>query len=404
MPIPLTGSTLSVLLTEAGYGKEWIGFAALLALPFSFKLLWSPLIDHVAPPFSKKKSRKGWMVFATCGMSASLLCMGLTSPEQSFFPLAASLFSLSLFTGCLYMVGLHYELESLDRSDYAIGSSLVHGGYRIGLLSAGALALYLAFLWDWSIMFYVMAFTMACGGVLILLSPEPKHSARAFEEKDNLKRRYGSGWALFKEEVILSPCRSFFKRSDWLLILLLLFSFKAGDQLSKNMEGPFYLSIGFNKADLALASKVWGFGATLFGALLAGIYLKKKSALQAAVYLGILHAAMISLNLLLFYFGKSYTLLYLTAALENFTSGLAMSGLIFLLWRVVDPKYAAIQYALLWSFFSFKGHLFTFLGGQFAAILSWELFFPLASFSGVALLAPLLFQVKELHHYEKNAS
>lgn len=161
------------------------------------------------------------------------------------------------------------------------------------------------------------------------------------------------------------------------------------------MEGPFYLSLGFNKADLALASKVWGFGATLAGALIAGLFLKNKRALPAAAFLGLLHAATISLNIPLYYAGKSYALLYLASALENFTSGLAMSGFIFMLWRIVDKKYAAIQYALLWSIFSFKGHLFTFLGGQVAAVLSWEYFFPLSSITGGLCLVPLLLKQSE---------
>ncbi|MFV0340292.1 MAG: MFS transporter [Parachlamydiaceae bacterium] len=395
LPIPFTGSTLSVYLTESGYGKEWIGFAALLAIPFSLKLLWSPLIDHYPAPFCKNKNRKGWMLFAIAGMTTSLIAMGSFSPEASFTPLALSLFSLSLFTGCLYMTGLHYELESLDRTEYGMGSSFVHGGYRVGLLAAGALALYLAYLWNWPAMFFIMAAVLASGGLLVLSSPEPERSAQILAEKERQWKSYGSTWALVKEEVLLAPCRSFFQRSDWKAILLLILAFKVGDQLSKNMEGPFYLSLGFNKADLALASKVWGFGATLTGALIAGLFLKNRRALPAAALLGILHAATISLNIPLYYAGKSYPLLYLASALENFTSGLAMSGFIYMLWRVVDKRYAATQYALLWSVFSFKGHLVTFLGGQLAATLSWEFFFPLASITGAFCVAPLFLELPE---------
>jgi PAT family beta-lactamase induction signal transducer AmpG len=395
LPIPFTGSTLSVYLTESGYGKEWIGFAALLAIPFSLKLLWSPLIDHYPAPFSKRKNRKGWMLFAIFGMTASLIAMGSFSPQVSFIPLAVSLFSLSLFTGCLYMTGLHYELESLDQTEYGLGSSFVHGGYRVGLLAAGALALYLAYVWNWQSMFFIMAAVLACGGLLVFLSPEPEHSQEILAEKERQWQSYGSTWSLFKQEILLAPCRSFFQRNDWQAILFLIFTFKVGDQLSKQMEGPFYLSLGFNKADLALASKVWGFGATLSGALIAGFFLKNKRALSAAALLGILHAATISINIPLYYAGKSYPLLYLASALENFTSGLAMSGFIYMLWRIVDKKYAAIQYALLWSIFSFKGHLFTFLGGQIAASVSWDIFFPFSSISGVLCLTPLLLKQKE---------
>lgn len=383
LPLPLTGSTLSLRLTEAGFGKEAIGLFALLGVPFSFKLLWSPLLDLVPPPLLRDCPRKGWILTALLGMILSLLAMGFFPPQEYLGIFALAVFCLSLFTGCLYMSGLSYELESVPDASYGKSSAWVVAGYRIGLLFAGATALYLALLFDWNGMFFAMAGALAVGSSLILFSPEPYRSKEVLQEK-----RGGKPVALLKE-ILWEPCQNFFQRKDWLLILSLILTIKLGDQFSKAMEGPFYLSLGFNKADLALASKLWGFGATLFGALLAGFYLRHRQPMQAALFTGMIHALAIGLNTLFAFTGKSYLLLYTTAALENLTGGLAMTAFIFLLWKISDKRFAKVQYALLWSLFSLKGNFLACIGAHVAAQTTWTAFFLIASLLGFGSLSAI---------------
>lgn len=323
-------------------------------------------------------------------MSASLFGMGLFPPQEHLLPFSLSVFCLSLFTGCLYMSGLSYELESVPDEAYGKGSAWVVGGYRVGLLFAGATALYLALLFDWDWMFFAMAGTVVLGGLLILNSPEPYRSREILQQKQKS--------TLFKE-ILIEPCRNFFQRKDWLFVLGLLFTIKIGDQFSKTMEGPFYLSLGFDKGDLALASKLWGFGATLMGAALAGFYLRHRQPLKAALLTGMAHSLTIGLNALFAFTGKSYWLLYTTAALENLTGGLAMTAFIFLLWKICDKRFAKVQYALLWSLFSLKGNLFACMGAHAAAYTTWTPFFLLASILGFGSLVLLwLMEIRKPHH------
>lgn len=288
------------------------------------------------------------------------------------------------------MSGLSYELESVPDSAYGKGSAWVVAGYRIGLLFAGATALYLALLFDWNWMFFAMAATLTTGSLFILASPEP------YRSHDLLKERRKSS---FFKEFLFEPCQDFFQRADWALLLGFILMIKLGEQFSKTMEGPYYLSLGFDKADLALASKLWGFGATLLGAAIAGIYLRNRQPMKAALFTGMVHALAISLNCLFAYTGKSYALLYATAALENLTGGLAMTAFIFLLWKICNKRFAKVQYALLWSLFSLKGHLFACLGAQVAAVTAWPQFFFLASLVGFSSLTGLyLFLIFKEHH------
>lgn len=344
-----------------------IGLFSLLAFPFSLKLLWMPLIDKRTLPLFSHTPRKGWMLFSLLGMALSLLVMAAIDPQRHPWLLASSLFTLSSFTGCLYMVGLAYELESIDESKYSVGSASVITGYRVGLLCAGAGSLSLAYLTSWSIAYGAMAALLGLVIAAILLRPEPYQSHSVLTEK---RKKHG-----FLKEIIIEPCKSFFQNQDYKAILLIVLLFKAGDHITKSMEGPFYIDLGFDKADLALASKTWGFATTILGTLLAGFLLKDRSSLFGVSIVGLVHAFSLLGLWLQALVGKSYLVLYASVTLSNFTSGMAMTAFIFFLWRICIKQHAAIQYAILYSLFTLKSNLLACFGGFLAAHNSWSAFF-----------------------------
>lgn len=385
VPIPLSGSVLSIWLVESGFDRTTIGLFALLAIPFSFKILWKPIVDHFSFPLFSDQPRKGWLLFSLCGISAVFLCISFIDPSISPWELAACFCVLSFFTGCLYIVGLSYELESLDEKLYSMGSACAVTGYRLGLLFAGAGALYFSAVWDWSWMFRLMAGLLLLGGIMILMQPEPYKSKEVLAARKNQLSLYNSSMQLFLHEILLQPCRAFFKNSHWKAILFLLITFKLGDQVVKSMEGPFYLSLGYSKTTLATASKIWGMAASISGAFLAGWYLKGKEPFLALAKAGFIHSCSLICYYVLAISGKSLIGLYMTVAIENFTGGIAMTAFIHFLWRVSDKRHAAIQYALLWSVFSFKGDILASIGGILASWMAWDIFFLVVATGGFVL-------------------
>lgn len=315
------------------------------------------------------------MVFSLIGMAVSLFGIGCINPIAFPWLLASNILVLTLFSGCLYIVGIAYELESLEEGSYAVGSSYVIIGYRIGLLCASGGALYLTLLWDWAVMFKIMSACMAVASGVILLLPEPYKSKAILTERRRQFSQYPSLFQGFWKETLLQPCRVFFIKREWTIILLLIITFKIGDELVRSMEGPFYLSIGFNKADLATASKVWGILSTIAGAFLGGFLLKNKDPYRSLVKTGFLHASTLWCFFFLTLVDKSLFNLYLTVSLQNLTAGMTMTAFISFLWHVCDKRYTAIQYALLWSLFSFKSDLTACCGGLLAAKYSWNTFF-----------------------------
>ena len=64
LPIMLTITTLRQYLVELGTPVATIGLTANIGLAYTLKFLWSPLLDHVAPPLGLARfgRRRGWML------------------------------------------------------------------------------------------------------------------------------------------------------------------------------------------------------------------------------------------------------------------------------------------------------------------------------------------------------
>lgn len=392
LPMPLMGSTLSIWLIENGFDKSSIGLFALVNLPMSFKIFWTPFLDRFTLPFFKKSPRKGWTLFSLAGI---IFCILGISASTTALTLVAYLVALSFFTGCLYMVGISYELESIPEESYPLGSANVIAGYRIGLLTAGSGILFISSLFSWSVAFQTLACLIAIGFILVLFLPEPYKSKEILKERKEQFLQYPSLFNWFWNEILVKPSKAFLMKQEWPLILLLLFFFKAGDEMSKCMEGPFYLSLGFSKIELASAAKSWGMMATLFGAYCGGLFMKSKGSFYTLIAMGLLHATTLSCHCLMAFIGKSLPALYTTVALEHFTGGLLMTSFVAFLWKHCSKQYAAIQYALLWSLISFKTDLFACLGGFLASQYSWQTFYLIiTSVAVITSLIPLAFSLR----------
>src|SRR5271170_4313780 len=82
LPLLLTFSTLSAWLATAGVSRAAIGAFALVGLPYSFKFLWSPLIDWLPPPLPLGR-RRGWGVAIQIALVVATLGLGCCDPRRN---------------------------------------------------------------------------------------------------------------------------------------------------------------------------------------------------------------------------------------------------------------------------------------------------------------------------------
>lgn len=194
IPILLIFSSLSLWLGEAGVERKAVTFFSWAALGYSFKFIWAPLVDRLPLPWLTQRfgRRRGWLLLAQAGVMVSILGMAATDPSQGGGALTTmALFAVLLgFTSATQDIVIDaYRIESADVSLQALMSSTYIAGYRLGMIVAGAGALYLASYWGsvkgayvydaWRWTYWVMAATMGVGVLTTLVMDEPAVAAKA---------------------------------------------------------------------------------------------------------------------------------------------------------------------------------------------------------------------------------
>jgi len=149
VPILLIFSSLSLWLGEAGLKKSAVTFFSWAALGYSFKFVWAPLVDKLPLPLLTRwlGRRRGWMLLAQFAVIASIAWMAMTDPAtggSSLTVMALAAVALGFSSATQDIVIDAYRIESADQDLQALMSSTYVAGYRIGMLIAGAGALFLA--------------------------------------------------------------------------------------------------------------------------------------------------------------------------------------------------------------------------------------------------------------------
>ena len=140
IPILLIFSTLSIWLREAGVDRSTVTYFSWAALGYSFKFVWAPLIDRLPFPVLHGilGRRRSWLIIAQGCIIGAILWMGLTDPAQTLTMMAFAAVALGFASATQDIVIDAYRIEAADTDLQAMMSSAYIGGYRIGMIVAGA--------------------------------------------------------------------------------------------------------------------------------------------------------------------------------------------------------------------------------------------------------------------------
>jgi PAT family beta-lactamase induction signal transducer AmpG len=176
LPFLLLGSTLSLWLSDVDIRIATIGMFGWVGITYSIKVFWAPVVDRlVVPPFTTLLGkRRGWMLIAQVGIATGLLGIAHTDPTQNL-ELIALFALLSAFASATQDIAIDaYRIEAVDQSLQGAMSGTYQVGYRIGLIAAGAGALYIAAFSSWPIAYITMAALVGVGMVTVLIIREPE--------------------------------------------------------------------------------------------------------------------------------------------------------------------------------------------------------------------------------------
>ena len=181
LPILLVFSTLSVWLVKAGVNRSTITMFSWAALAYSFKFIWSPIIDNLRIPLKNFGHRKSWLLISQLMIVFSLIFISFTDPSKTLFLTAIGSVLIAFSSASQDIVIDAYRIESAPQNMQGALSSMYIAGYRIAMLIAGAGSLYLASFFGvevydvnvWKKVYLIMALLMLVGIFTTLNSPEP---------------------------------------------------------------------------------------------------------------------------------------------------------------------------------------------------------------------------------------
>ncbi|WKZ56205.1 MAG: AmpG family muropeptide MFS transporter [Bdellovibrionota bacterium] len=361
LPFLAIGSTLQAWFTDAGLDLALIGALALVKIPYNFKFLWAPLIDRYTIPWLGR--RRGWMVITQLLLAVLFAALALLNPGQHLALILCLAFLIAFVSATQDIVLDAHRRDSLHDEELGLGSSLFINGYRIGMLLAGAGALFVAQVVSWPAAYLMIGAAMVVGILTTLIAPEPPSSAHA---PSTLR------------QAIVLPLKDFFVRigvRQALVILLFILLYKLGDSLAATMTTPFILNIGYTKIQLASIAKTFGLAATIAGGLIGGVLMLRLGIAKSLWIFGVLQALSTLGFALLATRGVEPMTLTWVVAFENLASGMGTAAYAAFMASLCDRSFSATQYALLSSFMSIPGTFLAGFSGILAASVGWPIFF-----------------------------
>lgn len=368
LPFLLVAGTLAYWLKEHGVVLSEITMIASAGMTYALKFLWAPLLDHWRlPGFRRLGQRRGWLLFAQLAVLVGLLAMASLTPARLPPFIAATL--LVAFFGATQDIAIDaYRIEIAPIEAQGALVATYSLGYRIGLLTAGALALIAADHVHWPVVYTGMAACMLPPIGMTLLAREPE-----------VLRRTPLRWRDAMQLGVVDPFVDFFRRYGVVLALLTLafiLLFKMPEQATiGGVMGPFYRDMGFTKTQIGAITKIYGIWIGIVGVFIGGAMVARWGAWRSLAVMIVLCGTSNLLYLLLMQHHGSLWMLTLVISGENLTLGMLGPPTVAFLSSLVNREHTATQYALLSSLVNLPGKVLGFFAGEIAMAVGYGGFF-----------------------------
>ncbi|WP_028448342.1 MULTISPECIES: AmpG family muropeptide MFS transporter [Chitinibacter] len=375
LPLALTGSTLQAWLSDAGLDLKTIGWFTLVGQPYTWKFLWAPLIDRFPLPLLGR--RRGWMLLTQLALAGAIATMGGLDPQTHLATFAVLAVLVAFFSATQDVVIDAYRTETLQQTERGAGAAVGVFGYRMAMLTSGALALILADgILSWQHTYWAMAAIMAGMALVTLLAPEPTGLPRPPQSL---------------REAVLEPLHEFFTRRGALWLLLLVVGYKLGDAFAGSLSTKFLLDMGYVKSQIGSANKVFGMIATIVGGFAGAVLMLRWGLYRALLVFGVLQALTnLGYWIIALHGAPDLLLLYAAIGGENLAGGMGTTAAVALLMSLCNPRFTATQFALLSALAAFGRVYVGPASGYLVLALGWAHFFV---FSALVAIPGLLLVV-----------
>jgi PAT family beta-lactamase induction signal transducer AmpG len=332
LPLFIIIQLVPAWLRSEGVGLKEIGFFALVGIPYTWKFIWSPLMDRYAPaPMGR---RRGWMLITQVLMLASIGFLGYLDPQTQLKEIAI-LCAITAFLSASLDISIDaFRREILPDRELGLGNSIHVTTYRLAGLIPGSLSLILADHYAWNIVFIVTAAFLSLGIGMTLFSKEPEVS---IQRPHTLKA------------AVTEPFIEFFSRHgvrSALWILSFMFLYKLGDSMATALATPFYLDLGFTMSEIGIVAKHAALWPAIIGGIMGGIIMLRIGINKALWLFGFAQIVSILGFVILAEVGYNLWVLAGVIGFEYLGVGLGTAAFVAFIARTTSPAYTATQLAL----------------------------------------------------------
>ena len=455
LPIMLVFSTLSVWLVKAGVERSTVTLFSWAGFAYSFKFLWSPIVDKFQIPLLHKIGhRKSWLLITQILIFFSIILTSYSDPQNNLKFMAFAIVLIAFFSATQDIVIDAFRIESAPEKKQGPLASMYLAGYRIAMIVSGAGSLWLASIMSnenyqtevWKNVYQIIGFFMIIGFISTALCKEPTNNkVKKINYKNQLKftfstilsiliffvfflnipevkilnHFYNFFYNIFKiifsfgvalisllilekinflpkkqsREIFINPIIDFFKRYKKiaLMILLLIGLYRIADVVMGVMANIFYLEKGYEIKDIATFSKFFGLIATILGGILGGTFAMKFGTYKSLL-IGAITAALTNV-LFAFLAIIEKNLFYLATIIiaDNLASGFAGAAFVVYLSSLTSIKFTATQYALFTSLMLFIPKLIAGYAGGIVDVINYPSFFIFTAVLGFPVIFLIIF-------------
>jgi PAT family beta-lactamase induction signal transducer AmpG len=382
LPLPLSGFTFRLWLSEGGVSLAVIGLTANIGLAYSLKFLWAPVLDNVSPPGPLRRlgRRRGWLAAIQPALAAAAALLALSDPI-SLPVLSLGLAALVAFLSASQDIVVDaWRIEAYPQQRQGAALAAYIWGYRVALLVAMFGVLKAVGVVGWHLALLGVAALIGLGVVVTLLASEPVPAERT---------AMPAGFAARLAHAVIEPLRDFLTRRGAALILAFVALFKLGEAMAGIMTAPFYRALGFSRDAIALTS--WfSLGGTLAGFALGGWLVARLGTGRALLRTGWTQTIAMGMYVMLALSAGEQYVLYATVTTEAVAQGMADAAFITYLSGLCSREFTATHYALLSSLAAIAVHTLGGASGVLAAQVGWVAFYALCMFAALPSMGLML--------------
>jgi PAT family beta-lactamase induction signal transducer AmpG len=373
LPLGLVWLAVPMWLREQGVALTVVGLVTLAQAPWTFKFLWSPLMDRYTLPFLGR--RRGFIFVSQAVLLVLGLGIAVFSDRPDAVTIVAVLALATAFASATQDIAIDaYAVEVLRREEQgaAVGARLAV--YRTAMWISGRLSVTAAAWMSWPVVNVLLALAYVPSMLLTRAAPEPETPATPPRSL---------------RDAVWEPFVGMLGQHRALEILAFVVLYKLSDNLTQALTGPFLVDMGFSAFDRGVAAGTVALFAIIVGTILGGL-LTQAVGLGPALWIGGFFQVFSNLGYaLVAHFGPNRSLMYGATAFEYLTTGLGNGAFGVLLLRLTQKRFSATQYALLSSLFSVPRVLAGPPAALMADAIGWRDFFVFTLVTGVPGLVML---------------